>query len=302
MLTTITDKRANSECQALLKNKLSESLKSSLFTTIGFPGGSWQTEVIYNSKIWYNSYDIDEEGKSKRYWNGFGLSNGIKSNKSLNIAVEINVPFSGVDRKVSGFFARDENSGEVFLMHRGKVGGGRKGIGKSAFINWAEIELIEIKEGKKTSSAIKVANLDGKNVAREIAAFVTKASNFKEYITAGAVNVVEMLSLEELYARAKESAGKKLEVSSKSIYVRDGHIAEIAKRKAKGKCQLCLQKAPFEDKFGKPYLETHHIDWLSSGGADTIENTVAICPNCHRKMHSLALSEDVEILRERAKV
>ena len=302
MLTTITDKNTNSECQELLKTKLSESLKSSLFTTIGFPGGSWQTEVIYNSKIWYNSYNLDEEEKSKRYWNGFGLSRGIGGNKSLNIAVEINVPFSGIDRKVSGFFAREENSGEVFLMHRGKVGGGRKGIGKSAFINWAEIDLIEIREGGKKSSAIKIANLNGNNVAKEIAAFVTKVSRFKEYITADAVNVVEMLSLEELYARAKESAGKKLEVTSKSVYVRDANIAEIAKRKAKGKCQLCRQKAPFKDKFGKPYLETHHIDWLSSGGADTIENTVALCPNCHRKMHSLSLTEDVGILRERAKI
>ncbi|WP_296863638.1 HNH endonuclease [Thermosyntropha sp.] len=28
-----------------------------------------------------------------------------------------------------------------------------------------------------------------------------------------------------------------------------------------------------------------HIEWLSRGGTDTIDNTVALCPNCHRKMH-----------------
>ena len=38
---------------------------------------------------------------------------------------------------------------------------------------------------------------------------------------------------------------------------------------------------------GTHYLEVHHIDQLAKGGADTVENAVALCPNCHRKMHSL---------------
>ncbi|MFP5111610.1 HNH endonuclease [Bacillaceae bacterium C204] len=46
-------------------------------------------------------------------------------------------------------------------------------------------------------------------------------------------------------------------------------------------------------------METHHIVWLSKGGDDTIENTVAICPNCHRKMHALNLAEDVRKLQEK---
>jgi 5-methylcytosine-specific restriction protein A len=39
-------------------------------------------------------------------------------------------------------------------------------------------------------------------------------------------------------------------------------------------------------------LETHHIKWLSKDGEDCIENTVALCPNCHRKMHILDLGDD----------
>ncbi|MFV5483444.1 HNH endonuclease [Acinetobacter towneri] len=41
-----------------------------------------------------------------------------------------------------------------------------------------------------------------------------------------------------------------------------------------------------------PYLETHHIVWLARGGEDTISNTVALCPNCHKRMHLLDLEED----------
>lgn len=68
-------------------------------------------------------------------------------------------------------------------------------------------------------------------------------------------------------------------------YERNPYVTEYAKRRAKGICELCEQEAPFKTKQNEPYLETHHIEWLSNGGADTIENTVALCPNCHKKMH-----------------
>ena len=45
------------------------------------------------------------------------------------------------------------------------------------------------------------------------------------------------------------------------------------------------KKHLLKPKQNEPYLETHHIEWLCNGGADTIENTVALCPNCHKKMH-----------------
>ncbi|WP_342025552.1 HNH endonuclease [Cytobacillus pseudoceanisediminis] len=50
---------------------------------------------------------------------------------------------------------------------------------------------------------------------------------------------------------------------------------------------------PFQAKKGKPYLETHII-WLANGGDDTFENTVYICPNCHRKMHAWNLLDYVK--------
>lgn len=68
---------------------------------------------------------------------------------------------------------------------------------------------------------------------------------------------------------------------------RDPYIAEWAKRRAKGICLLCDEPAPFIDDKGKPYLEAHHIVWLSEGGKDSVQNVVALCPNCHRKMHVL---------------
>lgn len=111
------------------------------------------------------------------------------------------------------------------------------------------------------------------------------------------------MSEEELKQKAKEHSGKKSSYRSvaSTTYVRDPYIAEYAKNRAKGICQLCGQKAPFNDKDGNPYLESHHIIWLSKGGDDSIENTVALCPNCHRKMHVIANEQDVKLLQEKNK-
>jgi len=46
-------------------------------------------------------------------------------------------------------------------------------------------------------------------------------------------------------------------------------------------------------------LESHHVIWLSRNGEDTIYNTVALDPSCHRKMHILDLVSDVEKLFEK---
>lgn len=79
-------------------------------------------------------------------------------------------------------------------------------------------------------------------------------------------------------------------------YTRSTWVSEYAKRAARGICQLCGKNAPFKNKDGEPYLETHHVIWLSEGGRDSIDNTVALCPNCHRKMHVLNLRDDKQKL------
>ncbi|WP_319525956.1 HNH endonuclease [uncultured Desulfosarcina sp.] len=77
-------------------------------------------------------------------------------------------------------------------------------------------------------------------------------------------------------------------------------VAEFARRRSNGVCQLCDRTAPFCNKMNEPYLELHHIRALGQGGADTIANTVALCPNCHKKMHVLNLSEDRKKLKREA--
>lgn len=109
-------------------------------------------------------------------------------------------------------------------------------------------------------------------------------------------------SIEELKAMALQStnAVEKHGTSIYKGYKRSDIIKQYTKKIAKGVCQLCNAKAPFVDKTGEPYLESHHIIWLSRGGEDSINNTTALCPNCHRKMHIIDDKTDIEFLLKKS--
>ena len=108
------------------------------------------------------------------------------------------------------------------------------------------------------------------------------------------------LSKLEKEAKKKATIPEAHTVQAK-VYFRDPIIAAYVKKRANGRCQLCGQIAPFNDTNGDPYLECHHIDWISAGGRDSIDNCVALCPNCHKKMHIVSDPIDVEKLRKTAK-
>jgi 5-methylcytosine-specific restriction protein A len=71
-----------------------------------------------------------------------------------------------------------------------------------------------------------------------------------------------------------------------TVYARNQHVVAERLMIANGRCEDCGQLAPFLRKFnGLPYLEVHHRITLANGGDDTVENAIALCPNCHRRQH-----------------
>lgn len=70
-----------------------------------------------------------------------------------------------------------------------------------------------------------------------------------------------------------------------SQFVRDPNVIAWTLKAAGGTCEACGQPAPFAKEGGVPYLEVHHMRPLFQGGPDTTDNTIAGCPNCHRRLH-----------------
>src|SRR5262249_49847856 len=51
-----------------------------------------------------------------------------------------------------------------------------------------------------------------------------------------------------------------------------------------GRCQLCLW-AP-RNEYGQWLCQGHHLQWLSRGGEDVLENMALVCPNHRSAIHA----------------
>lgn len=60
------------------------------------------------------------------------------------------------------------------------------------------------------------------------------------------------------------------------------HVRWLQKTYA-GRCQICLYDP--RSRYDRGLCHGHHIQWLSHGGEDEIENMVLICPNHHAAVH-----------------
>ncbi len=152
---------------------------------------------------------------------------------------------------------------------------------------------------------------DGDGVMRLVWMFPLRTIS----LTASIINEVDQYNISESFERsALRLSDQDLQIRAEQArpttsqrfvasryYERNPYVAEYAIRRANGICQLCLNAAPFNKKDGHPYLESHHIKWLANKGADVIENTVGLCPNCHRKMHVVNDPKDISLLNKRVR-
>ena len=135
---------------------------------------------------------------------------------------------------------------------------------------------------------------DKDKIQRKIIVFnlVPVATAANEGESPPAINqITSSLSFEELRQAAYTAANADI-VSSKtgnvkrSWYERSAKVRDYVLARAKGVCEACDQPAPFRKKDGSPYLEPHHTTRLADEGPDHPEWVGAICPACHRRIHS----------------
>jgi 5-methylcytosine-specific restriction protein A len=104
------------------------------------------------------------------------------------------------------------------------------------------------------------------------------------------------LDLKELRKRAQKNRRPAQKVSSapRDVYERSEDLRIFVLRRADGVCEGCDKEGPFKTKSrpGRPYLEPHHTERISDGGPDIPAHVIALCPNCHRRVHHGADGED----------
>lgn len=71
-----------------------------------------------------------------------------------------------------------------------------------------------------------------------------------------------------------------------NTYPRNNILRAYVKERSNYSCEMpSCDNIGFLKSDGKRYIEVHHVNPLAEGGEDSIKNTVALCPTCHRKIH-----------------
>lgn len=177
MFTIISKKTEINKCHLEFWKQLDNYSTVKMRVHVGYKGENILRDVSYSSTlgIWW-TYDK----LSNRHWNSFGIGKPqIKGSNS--ITCEINYPINGVNARIAGGFAKNE-VGEVIVIHSGRIGGGKEGIGKTLFTKNFVGETLEVL-GK--NSVLKYASVSSFTSARfgyQVALFVKEIARIKELI------------------------------------------------------------------------------------------------------------------------
>ena len=197
MLKVITDQPAIKKYTRLFVKKFKPLIDETIKVKLGHQGASLPAKVLWSRKlgIWLFSHTINEV----RYWNAFGKGKPRESN-ILSTTAEINFPWEGIDRKTGGAFAEDA-WGNIFVIHRGKIGGGKKGVGKSLFEHNYHGVWSFMKDGDSITQVAVIGALNSSRFAMQTALFVKKIEKLKSAATSSPqteINFSEITFREDL--------------------------------------------------------------------------------------------------------
>lgn len=176
-LHVLTDRAEIEIAQSMLETAIHRAWKQTEERQVYFRPSGIKAAVVHNGRHWFHGRTIAPKGSNERYWNAFGE---YEPQGSLSIVVEVNVPKSSVNAAIAGFYAKDRESGSTFLMHSGRIGGGRKGINQSAFLDWYPGKLSRAYSPEGDREAIAVAETTAKFCADDISRFIGDVATFKK--------------------------------------------------------------------------------------------------------------------------
>lgn len=198
MFSLLESKDEIAKAQRKLEASIGRDLNKRSTKNIGYPGGTTKNAKVYtDGHYWFWSDDYDDTATPRRL-NWFGL---FQKDADLQISVEINTPYEGRNDQVAGFFARDNETGSTYLLHSGRVGGGRKGVGKSAFLAWSDQRLIDVVDSSGgIRDAVLVMPIEGTAATRSAVRYIDTIARFKQAVRAGETDSREFQRKQKAFA------------------------------------------------------------------------------------------------------
>jgi hypothetical protein len=202
------EKRAEiARAQDLLELTLEQQSDGEVVRDIGYPGGRRPGETIKTfGNYWYWPGALKAGSTTTpRRLNWFGL---YSDNDGVSITVEVNVVKKGRNDRVGGFFGRDSDTGRTYLFHSARIGGGRAGVGKEAFLAWSNEPLRQVMDSEGSyREGVLMGPVEGKGAARTLLRYVATVAAFKEAVREGVVESPEfqgrLKQLRDYYAEPR---------------------------------------------------------------------------------------------------
>lgn len=146
-------------------------------------------DVFHNGRFWFAPVVILDHQKHSKHWNAFGE---YKKSGHLGITAEVNIGIEDNSQRLGGFFATDSETGSVYLLHSGKIGGGAPGVGKEEFLLWSGNHSIEVESASgKIRAGFVVAAVDSPDTGNAIARFLMQVAEFKKTVREGLLKSAE---------------------------------------------------------------------------------------------------------------
>jgi len=179
MLKVIDDEKLIRKYAKLFARSFKPFADETIKVKLGHQGASFAARINWSKKlgIWFFS----KPAAGIRYANSFGTEKP-QDGSSLPITTEMNFPWSGIDRKTGAAFARDA-WGNIYVIHRGKIGGGKKGIGKSLFEENYRGVWTWMEDGDTLALVAVIGALQSPRFAMQAAQFVRKIDKLKSTVS-----------------------------------------------------------------------------------------------------------------------
>ncbi len=175
MLKVIDDEYAIRKYRRQFVKSFKPFIDEKIPVTLGHPGGTVKGKISWSESlgIWMFHEKISES----RFWHAFGI--GRPSGASpIPITCEINFPIRGIDRRIGGALAADRD-GRVFVIHRGILGGGKKGVGKSLFADHYRGVWAMMGDGLLETPVALIGVLNSPLFVRQVTQFIHKIDVIK---------------------------------------------------------------------------------------------------------------------------
>jgi hypothetical protein len=176
LLEIIGNRNIIQKIEKMLVHRLEDFSDRKGSILIGGPGWHNTREAHWSNKlgIWWASYKLENRNE-----NAFGIGEPRwNSRYNHTVSCVIDIPIEDINRRIGGAFATNDEG--IFLVHRGKIGGGRKAIGKSLFLQNYRGNLVAAQDGKAKSLVALVGEIKGERFPYQLSDFVNELQRIKE--------------------------------------------------------------------------------------------------------------------------